>query len=47
MYVCLLANPLSKLNHHAHQTEIEANILAEESTYNRLMQEHYPIKEAA
>jgi uncharacterized protein (DUF433 family) len=33
--------------YHAHQPEIEADILAEEFTYNQLMQEHYPMKEAA
>jgi len=33
--------------YHAHQAEVDANMLAEESTYNRLMQEHYPMKEAA
>jgi uncharacterized protein (DUF433 family) len=33
--------------YHAHQAEIDADMLAEESTYNQLMQEHYPLREAA
>jgi uncharacterized protein (DUF433 family) len=33
--------------YHANPSEIEASILAEESIYNQLMQEHYPLEKAA